>query len=206
MNFLNYFLNVAYKIVYFYSCFEIYLDTRFEEFTKTPFARSISKQISNFKECYFPEVLPIQQYLFIENGIPIMIYKNFEKEKILIFEPENYDFIIRNDYQKNMNFKIIYNRYADIGDYKISSVSFLSFAIFYKDKIIDISLETKNYSYMIVGNEIDNRFIYYLLKNMNIVEIPDFDYTIQIITQDVDILTLNSKQKIIIDEKKVIII
>jgi hypothetical protein len=81
----------------------------------------------------------------------------------------------------------------------------LSFVVFYQDKIIDILLETKNYSYMVVGNKINKNFIYYLLKNMKIVKSFDFDYTLQVVTHDVNILTLNPKQELIIGEKMVTI-
>ena len=202
--FLNYFLHAAYKIVYVYSCLEIYVGTKIEEFTKTSLVKKVSDIFTKFKNNYFPECPPIQQYLFIENGDQIMVYKSFEKN-MAIFEPENYDFILRNDYRKNMNYKILYDRFIDIGDYKVSSVSFLSFVVFYQDKIIDILLETKNYSYMVVGNKINKNFIYYLLKNMKIVNNPDFDYTLQVVTHDVNILTLNSKQELVIGEKMVTI-
>jgi len=104
-----------------------------------------------------------------------------------------------------MNYKILYDRFADIGDYKASSVSFLSFVVFYQDKVIDILLETKNYSYMVVGNKINKKFIYYLLKNMKIVNSPEFEYTLQIVTHDVKILTLNPDEELVIGEKMVTI-
>ena len=114
--FLNYFLNAAYKIVYLYSWFEIYLETKIEEFAKT----SLIKNISGYLKNYFQESPPIQQYLFIENGDQIMVYKSFDRN--MIFEPEHYDFILRNDYKNNMNYKILYDRFVDIDEYKVSSV------------------------------------------------------------------------------------
>ena len=196
--FLNYFLNVAYKIVYLYSCFEIYVGTKMEEIAKTFMIKNITGFFT--KLGYFQECPPIQQYLFIENGDQKMVYKSLE-----IVEPENYDFILRNDFKNNMNYKILYDRFVDIGDYKVSSVSFLSFVVFYQDKVIDILLETKNYSYMVVGNKINKKFIYYLLKNMKIVDSPDFEYTLQIVTHDVKILTLDPNEELVIGEKMVTI-
>lgn len=206
MNFLNYFLNAAYKIVYLYSWVEIYIETRFENFLKTPFAKNITNQVIKFKGNYFPECPAIQQYLFIENGNQIFVYKSLEKTEMTIFEPEHYDFVIRNDYRKNMNYKIIYNRFADNGDYIISSVSLLSFIVFYKDKVIDILLENNHYSFMIVGNKINSKFIYYLLKNMLKIDLPQpFEYTLQVVTHDVNILKLDSTQELVIGEKMVTI-
>jgi hypothetical protein len=197
--FLNYFLNAAYKIVYLYSCFEIYVGTKMEEIAKMSMIKNITEF---FTKLNFPESPPIKQYLFIENGDQIFVYKGLDN---MIFEPEHYDFILRNDFKNNMNYKILYDRFVDIGDYKASSVSFLSFVVFYQDKVIDILLETKNYSYMVVGNKINKKFIYYLLKNMKIVDSPDFEYTLQVVTHDVKILTLNPDEELVIGEKMVTI-
>jgi len=197
--FLNYFLNAAYKIVYLYSCLEIYVGTKMEEFSKTSMMKNITEF---FTKLNFPKSPPIKQYLFIENGDQIFVYKGLDN---MSFEPEHYDFILRNDFKNNMNYKILYDRFADIGDYKASSVSFLSFVVFYQDKVIDILLETKNYSYMVVGNKINKKFIYYLLKNMKIVNSPEFEYTLQIVTHDVKILTLNPDEELVIGEKMVTI-
>jgi hypothetical protein len=157
-------------------------------------------------------IQPIQQFLFIEDGNQIMLYKSLEKKDSLLFEPENYDFIIRNDYREKknkwMNYKILYKNFQEITDYEISTASFLSFVVYYQDKIIDILLETEKYNYMVVGNRINSKFIYYLLKNMNINvgSYINFDYHIQVVTHDVNILTLNSKQELVIGKKNVTIV
>lgn len=205
MNFLGYFLKAVYQMIYVYSCIEIFVETKYEEFEKTEFAKRIQ---------YYMEykIQPTKQYLFIEDGNQIMLYKSLKQKETLLFEPENYDFILCNDYRKNknkwMNYKIIYSNYQDIAEYKVSSVSFLSFAVKYKDIVVDILLENDKYNYMIVGNRINSKFIYYLLKNMKIDvgAFIDFDYTIQILTHDVNILSLNSKQELIIGEKSVSIV
>jgi len=206
MNLLNCVFKVVYKMIYIYSCFEIFVETKYGEFEKTDFMKKIKNYFVS------ENIQPIQQFLFIEDGNQIMLYKSLEKKDNLLFEPENYDFIIRNDYREKknkwMNYKILYKNFQEITDYEISTASFLSFVVYYEDKIIDILLETEKYNYMVVGNRINSKFIYYLLKNMNINvgSYINFDYHIQVVTHDVNILTLNSKQELVIGKKNVTIV
>jgi hypothetical protein len=130
---------------------------------------------------------------------------------LYLIEPETYDFIICNDYgldkTKWINNKIIYKNLRDCGEYKPSRISLLSFVVYHGDQAIDIQLQTENYNYMITGNIIDKNFIYYLLKNMGIKvgSITDFDYNVQMITSNVNVLYMTSAQTLCIHENTLLI-
>jgi len=183
-----------------------------EQISNTPFMKKMTKNISEYMHNRYPVVPPIQQYLFIEDGNQILVYKG-EGNLLSLLEPENYDFVIRNDYckikrngkSKWINNKIIYQNLRDCGEYEVSNLSFLSFVVFYENQLIDIQLNTDTYTYMIVGNRINKKFIFYLLKNMGMQVDYDFDYNIQIITNNVDVLQLNSTQELIICKNKFLI-
>jgi len=210
MNFLEIIFNGVYQSIYIFSCIELFVEKNINSFLNVKIVKKMTQGVSDFLQYHYPTQPPVQQYMFVEDGNPILVYKSLKPQldMIKLIEPETYDFILRNDYRKEkkwMNYKIIYNNVDEIGDYIVSSVSFLSFVVYYNNKLIDIQLDTKNYNYMIVGNKIDRKFIYYLLKNMDVSvgDFKNFSYTLQIITSDVNIVQLNSTQEIIIGEKTV---
>lgn len=191
------FINAIYKMIYFYSCIEIYVEDKYEMFKKTSFAKRF------LLPYFFSEYKPSKQFLFVKDGVQIMVVDNINSDPLDV----DYDFILCNDYRKIknkwINRKIIYDNLQEIIYRETSSESILSFVVYYKDKTIDILLDTKRYTYMINGNKIGKKFIFYLLKNMGIECSEDFEYTVQIITGNVDILTMNSSQELIINESSV---
>jgi hypothetical protein len=73
--------------------------------------------------------------------------------------------------------------------------------VHYKNIDIEIELDTKQYTDMVVGNRINKKFIFYLLKNMGFAKetFENFDYSIQILTQhDVNFLNLTSSEELVI--------
>ena len=202
---MGFFINAIYKMIYLYSCIEIYVGDKYEKFEKTEFAKKILRVSSYF----FPEYTPSKQFLFVKDGKQIMVFNEVNSEK-LFCEIENYDFILCNDYRKIknkwINRKIIYDNFQEIVERKTSSESILSFVVYYKEHIIDILLETNTYTYMIVGNKINKKFVFYLLKNMGIDCSEDFEYNIQIITGNVNVLKMNSSQELIINESSLSIV
>lgn len=210
MNFLEIILNGVYQTIYIFSCIEIFVEKNITSFLNVKIVKKMTQGVSDFLQYHYPTQPPVQQYMFVEDGNSILVYKSLKDhlDMVKLIEPENYDFILRNDYRKDkkwMNYKIIYDNVDEIGDYMVSSVSFLSFVVYYNNNLIDIQLDTKNYNYMIVGNKIDRKFIYYLLKNMGVSvgDFENFSYTLQIVTSDVNIIQLNSTQELVIGERTV---
>ena len=216
MQVLNLLLHVIYKTIYYYSCLEMFMENKIEQLSNTRLIKRVTQNVSEYMHYRYPVMPPVQQYLFVENGNQILVYKSPDSLPLLpLLEPENYDFVIRNDYckyNKNrrnvwINNKIIYRDMRDCGEYKVSTESFLSFVVFYGEQMIEIQLTTDTYNYMIVDNIIDKKFIYYLLKNMGVRvgDITEFDYSIQIITSNVDVLHLDSSQQLLIRDHDILI-
>uniref|UniRef100_A0A6C0HQT1 Uncharacterized protein n=1 Tax=viral metagenome TaxID=1070528 RepID=A0A6C0HQT1_9ZZZZ len=183
---MDFVLKTVYSFVYYYSCLEIWISEKLNE-------NSIVKKIYDYIDSFY---VSSTQYLFVENGYKIVISKD------LTSVPQKYDFILRNEYvKKKKNYKIIYDSVKDIKEkYEISTKSFLSFVVTHKNIDIDIHLNTREYTYMVVGNCINKKFIYYLLKNMEFAKEPftEFDYSLQILTNDVTFLNLTSSDKLVI--------
>jgi len=190
-----------YSVIYCYSCVEIWVVSNIKSWGENAVIKKVCDYAESIYDHYYPSV---QQYLFVENGCQTIIYKTADGDiyTLKTMEPKEYDFILRNDYINRKNYKIIYDRVDYITPYyEISNVSFLSFLVHYKNIDIEIELDTKQYTYMIVGNRINKKFIFYLLKNMGFAkeEFDKFDYSLQILTQhDVNFLNLTSSDEIVI--------
>ena len=191
-----------YSVIYCYSCVEIWVNSNIKKWSEIETIKKICDYVESIYDHYYPSV---QQYLFVENGCQTIVFKSADGDICMLktIEPKEYDFILRNDYIKNgRNCKIIYDRVDYITPYyEISNVSFLSFLVHYKNIDIEIELDTKQYTYMIVGNRINKKFIYYLLKNMGFAkeEFDKFEYSLQVLTQhDVNFLNLTSSDEIVI--------
>jgi hypothetical protein len=173
-----------YSIIYYYSCVEIWVKTKLDE-------NLLYKKLCDYIDSFY---ISSTQYLVVENGN--------QTSTDLKLVPVKYDFILRNEYvKKKKNYKIIYDSVKDIKeDFEISKNSFLSFIVKYKNFDIDIQLDTREYTFMVVGNCLNKKFIYYLLKNMGFAKesFADFDYSIQILTKDVTYINLSSNAELTI--------
>jgi len=181
---MDFVFKTLYSIIYYYSCLEIWVNAKLIE-------NVFYKQLCNYIDSYY---VSSTQYLFVENGEQTSSDVNIV--------PEKYDFVLRNEYvKKKKNYKIIYDSVNDIKEeYEISAKSFLSFIVTHKNIDIDIHLNTREYTFMIVGNCINKKFIYYLLKNMGFAKesFSEFDYSLQILTDDVNFLNLSSNDQLTI--------
>ena len=191
-----------YSIIYCYSCFEIWVNTNIKKWSNALGINKLYDYLDSIYDDFYPSV---QQYLFVENGCQTVVFKSGDGDISMLndLKPEMYDFVLRNDYVKNgKNCKIIYDSVDNIKtEYEVSNISFLFFIVRHKNIEIEIELNTKQYTYMIVGNRINKKFIYYLLKNMGFAkeEFDKFDYSLQILTQhDVNFLNLTSSDELVI--------
>lgn len=191
-----------YSIIYCYSSLEIWVNKNIKKWSNNVVIKTIYDYADGMYDYLYPSV---QQYLFVEEGRQSIVYKTADGDISMLtdLEPKMYDFILRNDYVKNSrNCKIIYENVKSIKkDYEMSNIFFLSFLVHYKNIDIEIELDTKQYTYMIVGNRINKKFIYYLLKNMGFANesFDKFDYSLQILTQhDVNFLNLTSSDEFVI--------
>ena len=199
---MDFIFKSLYSVIYCYSCIEIWVNSNIKKWRDNTVIKKVYDYIDNIYDHFYPSV---QQYLFVENGCQTVVYKTADGDisNLKTIEPKMYDFVLRNDYVKNgRNCKIIYDCVDNIKtNYEMSNISFLSFIVHYKNIDIEIEWDTKQYTYMVVGNRINKKFIFYLLKNMGFAKetFENFDYSIQILTQhDVNFLNLTSSEELVI--------
>jgi len=185
---MEFVFKTLYSMIYYYSCLEIWVNAKLNE-------NVFYKQLCDYIDSFY---VSSTQYLFVVDGD--------QTTDVLTLPPKKYDFILRNEYvKKRKNYKILYENIKDIKDnFEVSKASFLSFIVKYKEFDIDIQLDTREYTFMIVGNCINKKFIYYLLKNMGFAKesFSEFDYSVQILTSDVKLLNLSSSDKLLITKNK----
>ena len=193
-------LSGIYQTIYIYSFIEIAIYTQIENFMKIPI-------VSQITEYYNPTEPILKQYMFIEDGNVILVCKIQDPKEVdktlRLMEPESYDIIIRNDFQKGrnpINNKIIYNNINEITqEYKVSQSHLLSFVVKHGNDYIEIEMTTKKYNYMVVGNHINKHLIKYFLRKLGYTDFS-CNYLVEVISNDVHIFHLMPSDELIINE------
>jgi hypothetical protein len=88
-------------------------------------------------------------------------------------------------------------------DYKLSNILFYTIDLTYNNKLYIITLKHEKYNYYIVNNCLNRNFFRYYLKNILHVPITDtdtFDYSVSIIDNNVNVITLLPEQCLIFNE------
>jgi hypothetical protein len=119
--------------------------------------------------------------------------------------PEKYDFIIYSDIINNSKTnKLILDKVPLIEEKNIicqeTKYKFILSEITIGDKTTKIDFKTDNYNFMVVNNKINTAFIYYFMKKYyNYEGTSGFDYTIKILDQNVNEITLDKQKEIEFD-------
>ena len=87
-------------------------------------------------------------------------------------------------------------------DYKVSKISFMSVELEHETKKHTIELKNASHNYYIVNNSLNQNFLKYYLKTVLKTDINEdnFEYNLSIIDNNVNFITLNHHQHIIINE------
>jgi hypothetical protein len=99
--------------------------------------------------------------------------------------------------------EIFYEQIPRTLNYKLSNIKFISVDIEYKNNNYKIELKNDITNYYIVNNSLNQNFVkYYLVNKLNITILDDehFDYTVNIIDQNVNFITLLPNQSLIFNE------
>jgi len=162
-----------------------------------------------------PASLMLEFYLNGQNMRQIDVlytYNNVAFSNLEVCLPEDtkkdtaYDFIIASykECGQNCTNKLHYKTFPTQFDYSKCYIRFLSMELTFENTVYPIKLEADYYNHYYVGNIIDSHFFkYYLINvlNLNIdLNSETCDYIVTLIDQDVNILTLTSKQVIILEK------
>ena len=203
-------IKLMYNSIYYYSVCQLYA-IQFKVWA-TPHVNLLCTEINNFLKqhniLHKSDVnVPLLTFEIYENGknkqsIPILdaLHKlNLNEQQLF----NRYDFIVLSDNNsQTLVNKIHYIDYPYQLFYSPSNIKFISMDITYKDTVYPIQLQTDSYNHYIVNNVINTHFYKYYLINVLHVEIDTntFDYVVNLIDHNVNIIQILPHQYIVIGE------
>jgi hypothetical protein len=170
----HFFVNIIYNLLYMFSLCQI----RYNKIVR--FFHQHYKKIENIKA----KVL----YLDSNGKIKSDLVSDYNYTGALLFDGPNI---------------VVYESFPATFDYKVSQVHFINVELEYNNKMYPMHLKTDNVNYYIVNNSLNAFFVKYYI--LNVLKIPineneQFHYTIHIIDHNVNCITLNQVQRLIITE------
>ena len=193
-------INIAYKLLYFFSFCQIYL-YKINNYISPNFTH-LDKYLKD-KWWFEPVIIKKFIILDIDGNIKRTIFIKDEHEHSIT---EHYDILLNDslmlcDNKDGCINYVIYKNFTS-STYKLSNIKFLSIELDYNNNKYLINLKDKNYNYYVVYNCLNKTFFKYYAKNilkLNINE-DNFNYTITIIDDNVKIINVLPSQSIIINK------
>ena len=203
---------VAYNIIYYYSCCEIYLN-KIRLFIK-PYIITISKCVKyflkkyNIIDCIKQDTDIVLEFFYEGNLLTSLNFDKNNRDINIDKAPIKYDFIVCTDFSEStMTNKICVSNihhYIEYDfDFEITNFTFMSLQLLYKDNNYNIELKNDKYNFYIVNNVLDKNFFTYYLKyilNLDNLE-KDISYKLELVDQDVNVLLLTDKDKIVLNKQ-----
>jgi hypothetical protein len=132
---------------------------------------------------------------------------NTTPDKLLENSPPYFDIIlynVENESTKKID-KIIFETFPSSHDkfqsYKICKYNFIQVQISVLDKIYKIELQNKDYNYYIENNKLNSVFLsYYLYNYYHVTYLEDLSYTMTIMDQNANFITLTEKDELVFGE------
>lgn len=192
--FASYYLSpqkVLYNLLYFCSSIQILI---YKIKNAIMFKTIADANVKNTEYSYFESV---NDFKIEEIEEFIDFKKTFvDNPELVFFKKPNSKMIILND----GIYKICYYKpFENVSSkYEISDISFISFKITIDKKEYNIRLETPEYNFYIVGNEINYQWVkYYFNKYLDNNFIDINEYNIEIVDDDVNFINISQNDKII---------
>lgn len=141
----------------------------------------------------------IENTILISDSSPLEIFDN-------LFDETNKSWMLLSD--KNFDTgcvnHICYEKRPMLRDYKLSKIKFMTVELLLFSDNVKYNIELKNTTnnYYIVNNSLNKYFLKYYLKNILKVQIDEhnFDYKLLILDHNVNFITLDSHEYIVIHE------
>ena len=218
---LPYIVKVGYVFIYFYSCYQIFLNKIIRFFN--PYVMSVRDKVHDYlvkrniisnKMCKkevdtnSPQVKTI--VTFFNEGVQI------NKEELLTCFNEtdvtkvnttgNYDLLVISDVCEDSRENIIiFSKITDTSNskYELSNIQFLALYLKHNDNNHIINLCESNKNYYVVDNVINSAFVKYYLINVLQTTIDTdkpFVYTLELMDHNVSMVYLDETQSIIIQK------
>lgn len=199
---------VGYNIIYFYSicqikCTQTYnkIVSYLEMFKNDN--KSINKSIGDVKTqtIQITELFDLntnKNKTFTENEQQIfnqMVFSILSPNILIISELSN----------QNISNKKIINKNTWNCDFDVSKITFIALYLNYNDIRYNINLKTDTFNYYLVGNIIDKQFVQYYINN--ILKLPFYYkeeameiYQLELMDHEVNMISLNACQSIVIEK------
>jgi len=107
------------------------------------------------------------------------------------------------DNKTNITNNVFYTHFPETFSYKVSKVKFMSAELEFNGKTYPIVLKNDTHNYYVVGNILNQTFLKYYLRNVlkaNIIcDIP-FEYTLNIIDDNVNFIVVKNNEYLIFNE------
>ena len=170
-------INISYKIIYIYSLCQIKYNM-IKKYIQTHIINNYNNMTCDNNSYYDVKICTLT---FTKNA-----------------QSYCYKFVQNHSYPHIMD---VYENYHDIKPSKVAFIS-MELSIPNTNIIYPISLKTDNRNYLMIGNRFTNKFFSYYIKhelNQNIPQMFD-TYVINIIDHNVNMITINYNQTLILEE------
>jgi hypothetical protein len=200
-------INIAYKLLYFFSFCQIYLNKM------NNYVSPKIKHINKYCDKYLKDkgwIVPviIKKFIILDNdgNIKITVFIREEYEHSIIKNYNCSSLILCDKNEDNCINYVIYKNFTSSNftssNYKLSNVKFLSIELHYNNEIYPINLKDDKQNYYIVNNCFDDVFFKYYIKYILKLQVDEhtFCYNITIIDNNVKIINISQYQGIQINE------
>jgi len=200
---------VAYNIIYYYSCCEIYINKA--RLFINPYIITIAKCVKyflkkyNIIDCIKQDTDIVLEFLYEGNLLTSLNFDKNNKDINIDKAPLKYDFIVCSD-STTINKICVSNIHHYIEydfDFEITSFNFISLQLLYKENNYNIELKNDKYNFYIVNNVLDKNFFTYYLKyilNLDNLE-KDISYKLELVDQDVNVRYLTENHSIVLNKQ-----
>lgn len=184
-------IKLIYNIIYFYSACQIKCNQTYTFLL--PYFKSETKDTNN--------ELMIEQYDMDTNKL-VETESDDIHNKLTIISKTN----IKTNTVTNK--RVVYEielALAKEVEFDVSEITFIALYLNYNDARYNINLKSDNFNYYLVGNAIDKHFVqYYINTVLNVkfsyLDSKMFTYQLELMDHDVEMVSLNADQSIIIEK------
>jgi hypothetical protein len=202
---------IAFNIIYFYSCGEIFVN-KIYRFIK-PYIFIIGNCIQfclkkyNIIDSNTISTNLVLEFFYEGNLVTSLDFdKNNKDVSTNNKAPSKYDFIVCSNINQStpVNKLCVHNIDNCIDyDFETSDFMFISLRLFCKENNYTIELKNDKHNFYIVNNVLDKHFFTYYLKyilNLDNLE-ENITYKLELVDQDVNVLLLTDKDKIVLNKQ-----
>jgi hypothetical protein len=197
----NILVSLGYESIYYFSVLQIKLNSLYKKLE--PHINEIQKRIIK-SEMPKTEIEIMCKDGTIKNKIDIAkVLHEIKIDDIKEHLDDNFELIVitsQND-KSNVKNKLCCTNVKNDISYDLSNIKFIDLSITHNNKTYNIDLKNDNHNFYIVNNTINKSFLKYYLANVLKLDVSEeFNYKLQLMDHEVNILHLDENHDIIIEK------